>query len=832
MKKQVLSMAIVLLVAGAALAADAVGRRLQSATIWTAPAQTQAGVAIAFRKSFGLAGKPSQAALHLFADARYVLWVNGAYVDRGPARFQPNGPEYDTINLGSHLRAGRNVIALLVVANLSGGKVMRHAPGLTALLDADGKELWQTDASWKWSRQTRFRQINASWADLGDAVIDARVEDGDWTQADYNDAAWQSAAPIDGGSWGALSARRIPLLRETPVAFSLGNNAALPVTLRAGQKLEFTTERIVQAYPVIALEAEAGTELAFEPFGVRYLARAGRQTHFTIDTRGFSHGQIVVKTGKATITNLKLVERLYPYTRLGSFQSNDPFLNRLWEMCARSCEVLSEDCYVDCADRERVEWMDCDPPGFDITRTAMAGPGADGQPVYSDPRLLKEMVRRTALTLQPGGWVKAHTCSDRYDIHAQMEDRACEWVAGIRRYYDATGDTELIREIWPDVTAQMNYFLQRRTPRGLVRARDWVVWGNPLGYATGETTTLNVFVQRALSDAAMLAGRIDDKAAGAKYSQAAADLVKAINTLLWNEAEGSYYSGYFDDADAKGIRLPVTDHRTPSTLHANVFALDRGVVPPERRSRLLNKVLAQQESIDDRQVMIYYYLDRRLYELDRPESDSRVLRLFRQKWQPMVASSWQCSWESLNGGSKAHVYGMFPGYFLSAYVLGVRRDAPVAERKLVIEPRLGDLAEAKGVVVTEFGPVTVSWKRQDRELVFGFEVPKEVHATLRLAEGDASTLVLDGQKVDAAVQGRYVTVGASPGKHEGRLVVTVGGAHAHARSCRDTGRAQAETRTGPMNFGFCGSSRQRFGVEGGQLAHLDAETGKSTNSTK
>ena len=95
----------------------------------------------------------------------------------------------------------------------------------------------------------------------------------------------------------------------------------------------------------------------------------------------------------------------------------------------------------------------------------------------------ESLVRRTALTLQPDGWVKAHTCSDRYDIHAKMEDRACEWVTGIRRYYEATGDTAIIREIWPAVVAQMDYFLDRRTPRGLVRARDWVVWGNPLGYS-------------------------------------------------------------------------------------------------------------------------------------------------------------------------------------------------------------------------------------------------------------------------------------------------------------------------------------------------------------
>ena len=241
------------------------------------------------------------------------------------------------------------------------------------MLEADGKELWQTDASWKWSRQTRFRQVNASWADLGDAVIDARVEDGDWTQADYHDAAWQPATPIDGGSWGALTARRIPLLRETPVAFSLGN-ATLPVTLQAGQKLEFTTERIVQLIRSSSWRPRRAQNWLSNRSGSRYPAARRTADPFHHRYRGFSHGQVVVKTGKATITSLKLVDASIHSTRLGPFQSNDLFLNRLWAMCARSCEVLSEDCYVDCADRERVEWMDCDPPAFDITRTAMAGP--------------------------------------------------------------------------------------------------------------------------------------------------------------------------------------------------------------------------------------------------------------------------------------------------------------------------------------------------------------------------------------------------------------------------------------------------------------------------
>ncbi len=240
--------------------ADATGQRLQSAMIWADPSQNKPGVAIAFRKAFALPVKPAQAAIHLFADVRYVLWVNGAYVERGPNRFQPNGPEYDTVNLAPCLQSGRNAIAVVVVGNLSGGKVMRHAPGLTAQLEVEGKELFRTDATWKWIADTRFRQCSASWADLSDSLVDARVEDGDWTTAGYNDAAWKPAAGISGRAWGGLTARRIAPLREKPVALTLSHGATLPVTLKAGEKLAFETGRIVQAYPVIELDAEAGAE--------------------------------------------------------------------------------------------------------------------------------------------------------------------------------------------------------------------------------------------------------------------------------------------------------------------------------------------------------------------------------------------------------------------------------------------------------------------------------------------------------------------------------------------------------------------------------------------
>ena len=759
------------------IAADAIGTRLQSSMIWTGPESGDEPVAITFRKTFVLEEVPTCATFSIFADARYILWVNGRYVDRGPGRFQPNGPEYDVLEIAPHLREGANALAVLVLGNLSCGKIMRHTPGLTAVLFGNGGEVLKTDTSWKCTRKNPWQKVESSWGEVVDAHIDARVVDGDWTAASYEDREWESAIGIDGKQWGPLTARRIPLLRETLVP--LDSSTALPASLAEGQSVRFQSGRIVQAYPIVSFTAEAGTELEIIPFKTTYIAREGRQTYFQIDTKGITEFEIAVRHGRAVIDEVKLVERLYPFSRLGKFHCDDGFLNRLWEMCARSCEILSEEAYVDCADRERVEWMDVTPPLFEITQTAMAGPpGPDGKSTFSDPPLLGALLRRTALTLQPEGWVKAHTCSDRYDLHAKMEDRCCAWVEGLRLYYEATGDAALLKEVWPAVVAQMDFFLNLRGDQGLISCRDWVVWDNPLSYASGQTTTINAFVQRALVDSAFLAFSIGENTDATRFAKEAEVLAENINCVLWDETSGSYFSGVGnleilpgDRMFRQSIDLTKRGDCYEPTLHSNLFALDRGLVPPERRERVINAILRVLPEKISGSIMVYYYLIKQLYALDRRDLDERVLAMFRQGWQAMVAHPWQCSWEFLeveHGHSKAHSYGMFPGYFLSAHVLGVRRAGPVSDRQILIEPHLGDLSEAEGVVVTEFGPVTVSWRQTEDELHFQGTIPADTKAHLSLPSAPSlDEILLNGKSLRGVPTGKRLSLDLKPGNFSG-----------------------------------------------------------------
>ena len=65
-----------------------------------------------FERTFSLPAVPAQFPLHLFADTRYRLRVNGEFVGAGPGRFVTQFPEYDTHELAPLLRAGDNRISV------------------------------------------------------------------------------------------------------------------------------------------------------------------------------------------------------------------------------------------------------------------------------------------------------------------------------------------------------------------------------------------------------------------------------------------------------------------------------------------------------------------------------------------------------------------------------------------------------------------------------------------------------------------------------------------------------------------------------------------------
>ena len=67
-----------------------------------------------FRKTFDLAETPASFIVHVSADNRYRLFVNGEAVSSGPARSDLANWNFETVDIAKQLKKGKNTLAALV----------------------------------------------------------------------------------------------------------------------------------------------------------------------------------------------------------------------------------------------------------------------------------------------------------------------------------------------------------------------------------------------------------------------------------------------------------------------------------------------------------------------------------------------------------------------------------------------------------------------------------------------------------------------------------------------------------------------------------------------
>jgi hypothetical protein len=189
---------------------------------------------VLFRRVFELEKAPSAGCiLHLFADTRYRLIVNGVTVGHGPARFFVSSPEFDSHDIAPHLKSGRNVVAVIVNSydvitfhsDISTGGLCAWSEGGINLRTDDGQ--WKAIESPGHNPATHYLSFALNPAEC----LDARAMPAGWDLPEFDDLAWKPAVIRQGGTWGELRPRSIPLLDESVVLPSqqLGSWTASPI---------------------------------------------------------------------------------------------------------------------------------------------------------------------------------------------------------------------------------------------------------------------------------------------------------------------------------------------------------------------------------------------------------------------------------------------------------------------------------------------------------------------------------------------------------------------------------------------------------------------------
>lgn len=787
---------------------------LQKHMIWTQDADHPHGKQqyAVFRKVFYLADEPSEAHVaEIFADSRYLLWINGQYVSRGPVRFNPKSPEYDVIPVSDYLHKGKNVISVLVhsFGDRVCGRIMYHEPGLGFRLLESEKPILVTDSTWRYSLNTRY--LLPGWASNSiPDHIDARVDNEEWLYVSFDDRNWKTSSPVSGDTWGLFRKSEIPMCKEERIEqqinLATGKPLQLPYRLKQGEELALDLGVMSMAYTDMDLTAKEGVKLSmkytlrckdgrpYEMFGGgnTYVTRDGRQHLITTDQWCCRYAVLKVDSGEVLINKLAFVNRRYPYERIGSFACSDPFFNDLWNMGVQTIETVSDDAYGTDA-RERNEWIqDGHKASFSVSSVSLSAPSYQGK---TDVALLKSMLRHAALTQLKDGILLATFPTDRgpSDCHYIIEDYASQWVEGLYHYYTITKDLDFVKEHKTVMVKLFDWFFERMTSRGLVHAREYASFDNPMAYVTCEGATLNAFLYEALKCGAKLASALHDNELATKYTQVAELLSENYNKIFWNEEAGAYGAAVMDGEVLE-----------PS-VHAQIFALYTGLVPDNRKERVRQWLLSNYKNPGTKHIcknvqyrsmleaksgidmpIIYYWLLKVLYDIDTDKMDAEILDNIRKRWFNMVtlqkdAGTLSESFIKPDGtGSdeSCHNYGTVPVYYLSSYVLGVRVEA----EKLLVEPRLGNLDFAKGKVVTPYGTVSVDWHKEkaSSSLSFAVSLPESSKAELRLpihqveasVEINGRTLLKKGMIVDGAdaeLRGRWLVIHHVKGTVSGRI---------------------------------------------------------------
>ncbi len=191
------------------------------------------------RRSFHLEESLSSAVLRVTASDRYLLYLNGRYVGRGPARSNPRLKSFDSYDVSSSLRPGRNTIAIRAYyygspadGRGSGTKVAYYCFGERAGLWAElewttrkgHRQILGTDSTWRltaargWDRTAKL----ISPITGPNEIRDANLDPDNWMHLEFDDHAWPAAEVIyfPGNSqeralpWVLLEERDVPMMRE------------------------------------------------------------------------------------------------------------------------------------------------------------------------------------------------------------------------------------------------------------------------------------------------------------------------------------------------------------------------------------------------------------------------------------------------------------------------------------------------------------------------------------------------------------------------------------------------------------------------------------------
>ena len=704
------------------------------------------------RHGFTLEKTPARFLVHVSADNRYRLYVNGVQVSSGPQRSDVNHWRYETIDLAPQLHAGRNAIAALVWNWGSARPVAQHSYRTGFLMQGDSPveaALVNSDTTWKVKIDSAYAPIVITSASMGnyyaaasgDSIVGTRYPWG-WERAAYDDRAWTAPLIVGNvrrhamppGDYGEVSGwqlepRSIPPMEErvqrlaairraTGIVADTGflrGSGDLLIPAHTTASILLDQSHTTDAYPVLQTSGGAGSvvrltyaEALVDAKGQKgnrndiegrtihgvhdvFLPDGGaHRTFTTLYWKSFRYIQLDITTHDEPlrIHDFHGIFTAYPFVERGRFSSDLPWLSDVWRMNWNGARIGAFETYMDTPYWEQLQYVG-------DTRIQ----GLISLYVAGDDRLVRQAIEHFDLSRIPEGLTTSRYPSSLTQI---IPPFSLIYVAMVHDYFMHRDDPQFVRARLAGIRGILDWYARHIDSTGMLGAMpywnylDWTPrWerGVPPRADAGHSAVISLLYVYALERAAELEAGNGTREAASEYRRRAQSVRAAVRARAWDPVRGLY-------RDAP-------DTSATYSQQTNVLAILADAVPDGMQRAVMERVLA-----DTTLTPASYYFS--FYVLEALRKSGLADRYIEQlaPWHRMLELGLTSAPENPEPTrSDTHAWSAHPNYGLLATVLGVRPSSP-GFRTVVIAPALGPLRHADGRIPHPFGDIEVSFVRK------------------------------------------------------------------------------------------------------------------------
>ena len=707
-----------------------------------------------FRKGLTLNEKPDRFVIHVSADNRYKLYVNGVQVATGPAKGDVRNWSFDTVDIAPWLQAGDNLVSAVVWNFAEQRPVAVMSLGQSGFLiqgDSEKERALDTGKEWKVLRTDAYSpepvHVRGYYAaGCTDRVDGARYPWG-WEQIAYADSSWSAALPVGQAALkGAgnyhlwyLVPRPIPPMEVRPVPMKHGLDGT---TVAPGDSVSFLIDNkeLTTGYPRLHFSGGAGAEITLGyaealyeqdkgwakgdrsvTAGKRFvgyqdviLPDGGADRSFEpLWWRTWRYLKLTVKTADEPLTldSLTAVSSMYPFVRESRFDApDDPSLQQMLDIGWRTARLCAHETYMDCPYYEQLQYFG------DARIQALVT-------MYNtrDTCLVRNLLEQGRQSLDADGLMMS-----RYPSHILQDiaPYALFWLNTCHDWWMYHGDEAYLKTLLPAMRSTLCWFGERLGDDGLLHHvpswifADWASLENGTfpADAEGRSAYLDLIHILALRDAAEMEDAFGDPWYAAAYRRTAGKAVSAIKAAYWSDERKLFA----DDGAKKSF-----------SQHINSLAILADLVTGPEATELMKRIV---EDKDLRPCTLYfrYYLQRAMAHCG--QGNLLLANLGHLRDQMALGLT---TWAEMPEPSRSdcHAWGSSPNIEFFRTVLGIDA-ASAGFRRVRIEPALGSLKEASGSIPHPLGTISAAYK---------ISASGKLNATVTLPEGVEGVFIWNGR---------------------------------------------------------------------------------------